>query len=311
MKTLPDVLVSREQLFDLMYYSMRKASTVVPQDIKNALERGFQRETSKQGRLHLQTSLRNFELSEKEDGLICTDTGWPYYYVVIGDNVQIDGGFSQIRKTADEVIRRCSEETKLRITMVHPISRQVTDRNVGLYFPRIETRFDPELDGIKVIAIPKGGGGDVFGSYFRMLLTADGMPGVLKFVLDRFRDSTYSGKTCPPNIIGIGIGGTADVCMTVAKEACILRAVGDRNPDPEIAHLELELLDAFNEMGVGPMGSGGVIAAMDVHIEVAATHTAALAVAFNAQCLIGRRGVASLGSDREILLSDVVDWRYQ
>jgi len=311
MKTLVEVLVSREQLFDLMYSSMRKAVTAIPQDVREALQRSMRRETSAMGRLHLETSLQNFRISETEDGLVCTDTGWPYYYVVMGDNVQIEGGGSQIRRMAEEAVRRCSREAKLRVTMVHPISRAVNDLNVGYYFPRVEIRFSAEQDGIKVVAVPKGGGSDIFGSFFRMLLAADGMPGALKFVLDCFHDSTFSGKTCPPNIIGIGIGGTPDLCMTIAKEACILRAVGSRHPDMEIAKLELELLDAFNEMGIGPMGSGGVAAAMDVHIEVAATHTAALGVAFNAQCMIGRRAVATLESDGRIRLEDVVDWKYR
>src|ERR1043166_6024253 len=176
--------------------------------------------------------------------------------------------------------------------MVHPITRRPLDDNVGLHFPRVKLRFDAAQQGIRVTAVPKGGGGDVFGSYYRMLLAADGMTGVFKFLLDCFRDSTYSGKTCPPNLIGIGIGGTPDVCMTLAKEACVLRPVGDRHPEPDVAALEVDLLDAFNEMGVGPMGCGGDTAALDVHIEVAATHTAALAVAFNAQCHIGRRATA-------------------
>lgn len=311
METASQVSITPARLLELMYASMRRAVTVLPQDVKRALQDGFRRETSQTGKLHLLTSLHNFDVSEKEDGLICTDTGWPYYYVIVGDNVGIDGGFSQIQVMAREAVRRCSREAKLRLTMVHPISRRVSEGNVGYYFPRVEVRFDPQLDGIKVVAVPKGGGGDVFGSRFRMLLTADGMPGVLKFILDTFRDSTYAGKTCPPNVIGVGIGGTPDVCMAIAKEACVLRPIGNRHPDPEVAKLELELLDAFNEMGVGPMGSGGGVAAMDVHIEVADTHTAALAVAFNAQCLIGRRAVASLASDGEIRLDDIVDWKYR
>jgi tartrate dehydratase alpha subunit/fumarate hydratase class I-like protein len=99
--------------------------------------------------------------------------------------------------------------------------------------------------------------------------------------------------------------------MAIAKEACVLRPVGNRNPDLAVAELELELLDALNEMGVGPMGSGGLLAVADVHIEVAVTHPAALAVAYNAQCLIGRRAVARLTPDGVIEMDDVVDWSYQ
>ena len=301
-------LIAPERLLNAMEPAMRRAATVVPEDVLCALRNSVDHKSTESGRLHLLTSLENFAASAAEDGLVCTDTGWPCYYLVVGDHVELVGGWSQLDGLAAEAVRRCTDRAKLRPTMVHPLTRQSLIGNVGQGFPTVATRFDSTVEGIRVIAVPKGGGGEVFGSFYRSLLTADGLPGVYKFIIDCFRDSTYSGRTCPPNIIGIGIGGTPDVCMTLAKQAAVLRLVGDRHLDPQVAAMEVELLDAFNDMGVGPMGCGGVTAALDVHIETAATHTAAMGVAFNAQCHIGRRAVARVTGEDQILWEEDPDW---
>lgn len=130
-----------------------------------------------------------------------------------------------------------------------------------------------------------------------MLYPADGKAGILKFVIDRIRSACYAGKICPPAIIGVGIGGTADLCMRMAKEAALLRPLGSLHPDPEVARMEGELLAASRHLGIGPMGARGTCAVMGLHIRTAHTHTAALPVAVNAQCLVGRRWKACIESD--------------
>ena len=297
-----------DALEDALYQTMRRAATVVPNDVLAALDQSVARETAPTARLHILTSLQNFEVSARQDGLVCTDTGWPIFYVGLGDDVTIDGGWSQLQSLAETAVRRCTADAKLRPTMVHPVTRQPLDGNVGLGFPRVVVQTQAGLEGLRITAVPKGGGGDVFGAFFRMLLAADGMPGVFKFVLDCFRESTYAGKTCPPNIIGIGIGGTPELCMVLAKEAAVLRPVGRRHPDSDVAAMELKLLEAFNDMGVGPMGCGGVTAAIDVHIEIAATHPACTGVAFNAQCHIGRRAVARFTTEQELVWEEDPQW---
>lgn len=94
------------------------------------------------------------------------------------------------------------------------------------YVPKVEVRFDPRIDFLDVIAIPKGGGSEIFGTFYRMMFPADGKKGIMKFILDCIKESTYAGKTCPPNVIGIGIGGTADICMKIPKEAAVLPPFG-------------------------------------------------------------------------------------
>jgi fumarate hydratase subunit alpha/L(+)-tartrate dehydratase alpha subunit len=122
-----------------------------------------------------------------------------------------------------------------------------------------------------------------------MLYPSDGKAGIFKFVIDSIREGCYAGKICPPAIIGVGIGGTADLCMTMAKRGAVLRPVGPENPDEELRKIEEQLLAASRQLGIGPMGSRGAFAVLAVHVERAATHTAALPVAVNAQCSIGRR----------------------
>ena len=173
--------------------------------------------------------------------------------------------------------------------MVDPLTRDNPGQNVGPGMPKVEIKLDKSVDGIDIIAAPKGGGSEIFGTFYRMLFPSDGEAGICKFVLDSICDACYSGKICPPAIVGVGIGGTADLCMKLAKDAALLRPLGRTNTDSKVAALEAKLLDALKNLGLGPMGSKGLSCVMGLHIDTALTHTAALPVAVNAQCLVGRR----------------------
>ena len=144
-----------------------------------------------------------------------------------------------------------------------------------------------------------------------MLVAADGLEGVKKFVFDSYLAACYSGATCSPNIIGVGIGGTGDQCMRIAKEASMLRPIGDRHPDPEVAALELELLEKIKNAGYGAMGFPGRTGALDLHIECALVHGGGLPVAFNAQCIIGRRYGVKILPSGETIYSDRAGWIYR
>ncbi len=306
-----ELLVPRDGLYEMMYTALTSAAMVMPSDVRSALAAGLARETNAIARLHLDTIMKNCDLSEKEGRLICPDTGWPLFYVRAGDNVRVEGGFSALYDVSKEAVAKATSEGKLRPNMVHPLTRVNTGNNVGNYFPKVEFRFDPAIDFLEIAAVPKGGGSEIFGSFYRMMYPADGRKGVLKFILDCVRESSYAGKTCPPNVLGIGIGGTADVCIKIAKEAAILRPLGSRHPDPDIAGLELTLIRMIEESGIGPMGMGGATGILDVHIEYAVTHTAALPVAFNAQCSLSRRRVARYGADGRITYGDRPQWTYR
>ena len=125
----------------------------------------------------------------------------------------------------------------------------------------------------------------------------------MKFVVESIRAGCYAGKICPPAIVGVGIGGTADLCMRLAKEAALLRPLGKQHEDGRIGEMEKKLLAATRRLGIGPMGSRGINAVIGLHIETAVTHTAALPVAVNAQCLVGRRWSASIKADETVTFS--------
>lgn len=308
---MSELFVSRDSLCEMMYGALVRSAYLLPADVKRAMEEALEAESEEIARLHMRAFLENVRLAEEKGSFACSDTGWPLFYVKAGDNVRVESGFSTIYDIAREVIIQATEELRLRPTLVHPLSRINPGNNVGHYPPAVKLRFDPGIDFLEVIAVPKGGGSEMYGTYYKMLTAADGKKGVIEFVLDSFLKSSYAGQTCPPNIIGVGIGGTAEICMEIAKEAAVLRPIGSRHPEKEIAQLEEELLEQLNRLGVGPMGMGGLKAVFDVHIELAMTHSGALPVAFAAQCAIARRATARLGLDGQITYGGVTEWEHR
>lgn len=295
---------------NIMFETMRLAATQMPPDVKSALEQTLEEESEEIAKAHLISCLKNAELSESGNGLVCGDTGFPLYFVKIGTNVNIEGGVPAIYRAAQAATRRATAEAYLRPTMVDPISRANPGDNIGPGMPKVEIIFSDTPCGLDIIAAPKGGGSEIFGTFYRMLFPSDGLAGIKKFVIECIKDSCYAGKICPPAIVGVGIGGTADLCMKLAKEAALLRPVGTMNSDPRMAELEKELRDAARQLGIGPMGSKGINCVMGLHITRAVTHTAALPVAFNAQCLIGRRWRGIIGESGEVTFSgDVSGWK--
>ena len=243
---------------------------------------------------HLEISLQNADMSEKGNGLVCADTGFPMFFIHAGAATQVEGGFNALKECAEKAVARATAECFLRPTMVHPLTRKNPGDNVGPGMPKIEIIFDREDDGLEILAAPKGGGSEIFGTFYRMMFPADGEAGIKKFVIECIKDACYAGKVCPPAIIGVGIGGTADRCMSLAKKAALLRPIGVHHSDLEVCRLEKELYDASRKLGIGPMGSRGINAVLAINVDVAVTHTAALPVAVNAQCLVGRRWIARI-----------------
>lgn len=301
--------IPRKVLYDLFYQTLSRAVQVLPADVKKALERALAQETNSVARLHLETFLHNAELGRQLKTFACGDTGWPIFYVKVGDGLDIEEGLSSLQGIAEEVVADMTSTGNLRPTLSDPVTRRSFESNVGDRFPRIEILPEAGVETLEVTAVPKGGGSEIAGTFYRMLLPADGMNGVIRFVMDSFLKSSYSGKTCPPNVVGVGIGGTADVCMAMAKKAAVLRTIGDRHPDPDTAKLELDLIAALNDLGIGAMGSAGNVAVLDVHVEKGLVHTGALPVAFNAQCSLCKRATGSITSKGEIFFLDDPKWR--
>ena len=261
----------------------------MPPDIRRALERALAEETDPMAKKHLEVSLNNADMAERGEGLVCADTGFPMFFVHAGSKTSVEGGFNSLKRCAEAAVARATAECFLRPTMVHPLTRKNPGDNIGPGMPKVEVIFDRDDDALEILAAPKGGGSEIFGTFYRMLFPADGEAGIKKFVIECIRDACC-----------VGIGGTADLCMALAKKAALLRPIGSSHPDPEVARLEKELYQAARKLGIGPMGSRGINAVLAINLDVAVTHTAALPVAVNAQCLVGRRWIARIDGTGKI-----------
>ena len=197
-------------------------------------------------------------------------------------------------------------EHPLRSNTVHTLTRENTGANVGYRVPIVHWDFVPDWDGLDVKCVPKGSGSENM-TFLKMLVPADGVNGIKRFVLESIVGA--GGKPCPPGIVGVGIGGSADYAMHLAKEA-IARPVGTRNPDPLVAQLEDELYGLLNETGIGPMGLGGDVTVLQCHIEHADTHMTLNPVAVNYQCWAARRASAHISRRRHRRVRQgVLRWR--
>ncbi len=306
-----ELKISKQTLMEVTQRIVERSVRTIPDDVQEEICANIKSEDQRLSRRSLESFLEKSEDATRKEGLICSDTGWPLFYVRCGDNVKIEEGFSLLSDVFREVISRLTKESVLRPTIVHPISRKNPGTTVGLFFPKVEIHFDPRIDFLEIVFVPKGGGSEIFGCFFKMLVAAEGLAGIKKFVFDSFLASCYAGGTCPPNIIGVGIGGSGDVCMKIAKEAAILRPIGDRNPDPEVASLEVDWLKELKSLGYGAMGFPGRTAALDLHIECALVHTGGLPVAYNAQCIVGRRDGVKITPDGQIRYSNRGGWIYR
>jgi len=272
-----------EELSKTLYI---RALKLLPGDIKAGFERLMQQETDATGRAILGTMVENIAVAERTDNLLCQDTGFPIYNVIIGRHVEFDG--VGLKNAIRRGCERATREHPLRSSVVHPLTRKNEQTSCGIRIPIIHVDFDARNETIEIEMIPKGSGSEN-GSFLQMLIPADGAAAIKRFVVDKVIE--LGGRVCPPTIVGVGIGGTSDLCMHLAKIAAT-RPLGTSCADPDGAAIEAELSEAVNELGIGPQGLGGFATAFRVHVEMAATHITMNPVAVNIQCHSARRAVA-------------------
>jgi fumarate hydratase subunit alpha/L(+)-tartrate dehydratase alpha subunit len=263
-----------------------RALKALPPDIKEGLQTLARRETDAGAQRMLATMMRNITVAEDTNNLLCQDTGIPIYNVWIGRGVQVDG--VALKEAIRKGCERATREYPLRSSVVHPLTRKNEHTSCGRGIPVINVDFTPD-EALVIEMVPKGSGSEN-NSWLRMAVPAEGVDAVKTFVVDCVLDA--GGKTCPPTIVGVGIGGTADLCVHLAKVAAT-RPLGSHCEDPEGAKLERELGEAVNLLGVGPQGLGGDSTAFAVHVETAATHITMNPVAVNMQCHSARRARAT------------------
>ena len=276
---------------------MEKAAIEIPDDYLTGLKQAASVEDGDLSSFVLQAMLENYEAAKQDRRAMCGDTGTPRWYVKMGNEAQVQGGPVALEAALRGATAEATRSIPLRPNRVHPLWRTDNDNNVGIGAPEIEYAFEPDGDWIDLTTVHKGG---LFGTDYRMLFPSDGIQGIKRFYVDSLVAFGKRGLACQPAFIGIGLGGSKDACMVLGKRAACLRTVGDRNPDPKIAELELELTEMGNNIGMGAMGFVGKSMVIDTHIEVGYCHTGAMQMSVHAFCLSSRRASARLHPDGSV-----------
>jgi fumarate hydratase subunit alpha len=278
-----------EVVENVAFNLVRQAVIYLPEDVKQALKKAYMEETSEAGKTQLKAILDNIELAEKYQAPICQDTGTIIFYVSAGADVK---GLDKVEGALINATRRATKEVPLRPNAVDPFTQKNSGDNTGRFIPYVHWEIVPG-DALELTVMTKGGGSENV-CLTGMLVPGEGINGLKKFVIESVIKA--GAQPCPPTILGVAMGGGADIAMKLAKKA-LLRPLNEPNPNPEIAKLERELYEAANMTGIGPMGLGGKTTVLGVHVEYAFRHPASFpaAVAFN--CWAARRATARIHAD--------------
>lgn len=271
---------------------LRLAATELPLDVKTALRQAVTRERSEAAQIQLRTMIRNFELAEKTGTPMCQDTGTITFYLAAGDAFP---HLSRLPLLLKRATQRATQVIPLRPNAVNPFTGRNGGDDADLFFPPIHWKLVPG-DTLRITVFPKGGGSENMCT-LGLLDPGVGLDGVKKFVVDAV--ITAGGRPCPPLILGVGMGGGADVALSLAKEA-LLRSIGERHADPVVAQLEADLLALTNLTGVGPLGLGGDTTVLGVNVEYTHRHPASLPVGVAFQCWAARKAAAQISADGHV-----------
>ncbi|MEM3536221.1 MAG: fumarate hydratase [Candidatus Bathyarchaeia archaeon] len=274
---------------EVAYNILKQAVIYLPDDVKQALKKAYAEETSETGKTQLKAILDNIELAEKYQAPVCQDTGTIIFYIRAGAKAK---NLEKIEEALVKATKKATAEIPLRPNAVDPFTQKNSGDNTGRLIPHINWEIVPG-DSIELTVMTKGGGSEnvcVSG----MLVPGEGVKGLKKFVVDAVIKA--GAQPCPPTILGIAVGGGADISMKLAKKA-LLKPLNEPNADPQLAKLEKEIFEAVNMTGIGPMGLGGKTTVLGVHIDYAFRHPASFpaAVAFN--CWAARRATARINAD--------------
>jgi len=254
------------------------------EDVLGAFDRAIERDESPVAKEVLRELKENARIARDEQSPICQDTGLAVLFVEIGQDVHVVGG--DLKAAINEGVKKGYGEGYLRKSACHPFTRANTKDNTPavIHFDIVPG------DKVRIVAVPKGGGAENM-SRVDMLSPSAGLGGIKDFVVRRLEAS--GSNPCPPTVVGVGIGGTFERSALLAKKA-LTRKIGQRNADPELAKIEVEVLARINKLGIGPMGYGGNTTSLDVFFEVEPCHIASLPVAVNVQCHAARHKEAVL-----------------
>ncbi|WP_194074617.1 fumarate hydratase [Oceanobacillus halophilus] len=274
-----------QEIVDRVASMCQEANYNLGEDVFEAFQQALRTEESPVGKDVLQQLVDNAKVAKTEHVPMCQDTGTAVFIVEIGQDCHIVGG--SLSAAINEGVRKGYGEGYLRNSVVgDPLNR----KNTGDNTPAVIHLEMVEGDEITIHMTAKGGGAENM-SDMKMLKPSDGLVGIKDYILDIVKDA--GPNACPPLVVGVGIGGNFERCAFLAKKS-LFRPIGERNPDPTIADLEIELMEEINRLGIGPQGLGGSTTALDVKIEAEACHIATLPVAVNLNCHASRHQVAIL-----------------
>jgi fumarate hydratase subunit alpha len=267
---------------------IRKAETELPVDVIKALKNASRIEEGL-AKIQIDTILQNVELAQKSSRPMCQDTGIQTFFIDVGTDFPHIG---ELKTWITNAVKKATIEIPLRPNTVDPLTNENHKDNTGDHVPYLTWYFF-KGDHVSITAFPKGGGSENM-SKLGMLKPGVGIDGVKDFIVDEMIKA--GGNPCPPTVVGVGIGGGADLALKLAKKS-LLRPVGMRHEYPPLAQIETELIDRINKSGIGPMGLGGKTTVLDVHIEKAHRHPASLPVGISVQCWADRRAHMIIHSD--------------
>lgn len=270
--------IEAQAITEAVKQAVETANYELGEDLLAALVRGEKEEESPAGREIFRQLLENARIAYRERVPLCQDCGLAVIFAEVGQDAHVVGGGFQ--EAIQEGVRRGYREGYLRKSLCHPLTRENTGDNTPAV---IHTEIVPG-DRIRLTVVPKGGGSENMSRVF-MLKPAQGWAGIKEAVVTTVKEA--GPNPCPPIIVGVGIGGTFERAALLSKKA-LLRELGTLNPDPQLAVLEKELLEAVNNLGIGPQGLGGRITALAIHLLMQPCHIASLPVAVNIQCHAAR-----------------------
>jgi len=279
-------------IVDVAVNLLKQAVTVLPEDVKNALKKAYEKERSQIGKLQLKAILENIELAEKTATPICQDTGLISFYLEAGSEFK---NLEKVEYALVKAVQRATKEIPLRPNTVDPFTQENPSDNTGSHVPYVRWRI-VEGGSLRITAFPKGGGSENTCA-LRMMKPSDGLRGLKEFVVDSVINA--GGMPCPPTIIGVGVGGGANIAMELAKQA-LMKPINEPNLNTQAAKFERELLEAVNKTGIGPMGLGGDATALAVKVEYAHRHPASFPVAVAFQCWAARKATAVIHADGKV-----------
>ena len=271
-------MISEKTIENTVCQLYKEAVNDLNEDVIKSLENALKNEEDDIAKLNIEAILKNIKIAHEKQIPMCQDTGLGIIFVKLG-NVQVENLKEGIKKG----VAKATKEVPLRPNIVDPLTRKNSGNNIGVEIPYINIELT-DTDYLEITVLPKGFGSEN-NNKLKMALPSEGKKGIKEFTVQTALQA--GGKPCPPMVVGVGVGGTSDFAMKLAKEA-LLEEIGKPNEDPELAELEKEILEEINANGKGPMGLGGKTTALDVKIKKVDTHIAGLPIGVCIQCWANR-----------------------